>query len=479
MRLNGLIAGVVAVAALSGCAKEVPDVPLSMEANHMVSQAYWYSRYNFGAVVMTGGMGQEWDVPDSFVDKMVELSSDDLSTGNPFGWYLIDRVWDAGDPHYGSADDGIWASVSNKTTKEALGWVAMKESMWGKQFHVDDHFGIPGANDIPGAQQRFFGAVLVSEEFVQFLDYQNHPEAFDDDVAGHYVLLAAGSDFIDLCTSPTLDHSASNRYKEVLEFMAADLVAPTTLEDWSRGFADDLYAARPAPVTLRDHSYALYGLPWYAERKPAEAEAIRTEMAALGDAVLAMDYSSNLGDQALALRGLIEASRATGEARFTDAAETLLADMLADFDADNGVFMSTDTYDSRLMGDLFGALNSADLNLDAGITSDVITPAFEHLINRSGFQQAASGVNRIGSYERLPSADNVDEMFHRWPDLPTPREGDGANGIAPMFAGSVTYDHATNSWVDIDRNVDISGTMHLANEMIWFHSDEVIGFREF
>ena len=47
------------------------------------------------------------------------------------------------------------------------------------------------------------------------------------------------------------------------------------------------------------------------------------------------------------------------------------------------------------------------------------------------------------------------------------------NGIAPVFASSVTY--KDGKW-EIDRTFDVAGAMHAANKMIWLHHDEVDGF---
>ena len=476
---------------LTGCNEPPPDtgddddddddVEINFTANYMIAQAYWYSRYNFGPLVMIGGLGEQWEPDADLVTSMIDDASDDESSASaPDVWHLISRIGTSGDPHYATGDNGdgkdwsdqLWTDVDDTPSLEALGWVAMKESMWARQFHVDAHFGVPGSGDgIPGAQQRFFGEILMSEEFIQLLDYEANPDDFGDDTAGYYVLLAAVSDFVNIAVSDEMGHSASNRYRDHLELMAADEIPATNLQDWSNNLADTLYANRPAPTTLRETSYALYGLAWYGWVNETERENVKTEMSGLADTLDGM-VADNLHDRAIKLRGMIEGFRASGSADHEASALAVLAEIKADFDDETGTFASQDVYTVELMGDLIGALNSADLNLDSSF--DVLVPFFEQVVNISGFQQAAPGLP--AAYERLPNADDPDELFHRWPDMPTPREGDGENGIAPMYAASVTYDRAAGEWSEIDRDFHTEGAMHLANEMIWFHADELEGF---
>ncbi len=48
------------------------------------------------------------------------------------------------------------------------------------------------------------------------------------------------------------------------------------------------------------------------------------------------------------------------------------------------------------------------------------------------------------------------------------------HGIAPVFAASVTI--GIDGWTADRDHFDTAGAMHAANEMIWFHSDEINGF---
>ena len=81
-----------------------------------------------------------------------------------------------------------------------------------------------------------------------------------------------------------------------------------------------------------------------------------------------------------------------------------------------------------------------------------------------------------GRTSRLPNPAAPDELFHRYPDTPMPPMAGGDHGMAPMFAASVTYDDDTETWTGRDSVFDTAGGMWLANEMMWFHNDEVDGY---
>ena len=65
----------------------------------------------------------------------------------------------------------------------------------------------------------------------------------------------------------------------------------------------------------------------------------------------------------------------------------------------------------------------------------------------------------------------------------------GAVGKASVFAASVSYDRSCEPsdlesdqvacWTADDSRFDTAGAFHLADEMIWFHDDEVSGFPNF
>ncbi len=473
---------------LTGCKKDIPDAETVFDASHMVSQGYWYSRYNFGDFVMRSGAGETYDLPQTWIDEMVAMVSDDLATASPpEKLNMLTRIYTGANPQYAlpKDDDGkdwtseAFSSPSGEVSLESLGWVGMKESMWARQFHVDAHFGTVGAADISAAGQRYFGLVLVVAELLQFIDYYENTELFADDVAGHYVLLAAVSDLAVLATVDTVPHSASNRHNDILEFVSPDAIEPlgfTDAAEFLDTLARDLYATRPEPTTVREHAMAIYGLNFYGAYTGTEAAEVSAAIDAYATALSGFD-ATTVAEQADSLMGLTRAWRATGTADHETAASTAMDALHADFDTEAGVWTGTDTYTADDLGSIFGALNIADLHLAGSDALSIMVPAFENLVNISGFQITAPGLGSIPEFERLPSPDDPDEMFHRYPTTPEPRSSGapGENGCAPVYAASVTTDGG-GGWTVEDDWFDAAGAFHLANEMIWFHNDEIEGY---
>ena len=135
-------------------------------------EGYWYSRYNLGNLVMRSEMGEAFMPEKSMVKAMVKMADADPADGDtavpPTNAALLSTVYASGDPHYitkfNPADYKTqrWdaATFDTTVTSQALGWTIIKETEWGKQFHVDEHFGKP--QDDFGAQWRFAGLVLVA-----------------------------------------------------------------------------------------------------------------------------------------------------------------------------------------------------------------------------------------------------------------------------------------------------------------------------
>lgn len=443
---------------------------------------------------MVGGIGDEFDFSDDEKDRFVELSANGSDEGAPFDWILLSRVSTGADPHFSSGQE--WGPHDDGTSMEALGWAAMKESMWSRQFHVDEHFGAPAdvcegtACDIPGGQQRFFGMVIVSEDLVQLNDFDQNRDAYGygSDNAGHYVMLAAVSDMAKIADGTPLDHSTSNRYAPMLEELAPNYVeSGETAADFTRRLADELYTDRPAPSGVREHALALYGLNMYgwALAGSDEAETVRADMAALGTALAAESRDGSVYEAALATRGLLAAYNATGDAAHLAAAEEAFEEMAADWDDDSDTFASMDTYTVEELAAIFGGLNGASIFMEESGALEIMVPAFESLINVSGLQITSPPDTFIADYEKLPSAADYEPIYHRYPLTPTPPD----LGIASVFSAEVTYDRACEvspveadnvaCWTSNVDRFDTAGAFHLADELIWFHDDEVTGFPSF
>ena len=496
----------LALLALVGC-KAAPEEPIDFTAAHMVTQGYWYSRYNFGPVLMSSGAGVEFDLTDDEKTRAAELSGNGADIGKPFNWKLLSRISTGGDPK-----QGAWSDFDSGTSMEALGWAGMKETQWARQFHVDPHFGssadaCEGTDcDIPGAQQRFFGMIILSEALVQFNDFDQDRDAYNygNDVAGHYTMLAAVADLAEIAEGEVLacnrgdeagacdePHSASNRYAPWLEELAPTYI--TSGEgafEFAARLSGELYDDRPEPTTVREYAVAIYGLNWYGWAVSGDAvrsEEVRGEMKRLGEELAALDRGDII-ESAYAARGLVAAAHANDDdAVLMGEAETAYNELIDDWDEDTGSFLSVDTYSTDDVAAIMGALSGADLHIEGSGALAIQVVAFEHMINISGLQISAPATESfIAAYEQLPSADDTEELFHRYPLTPEP----GTIGKASVFAASITYerDCVPESTLEIDiepcwsadaDNFDTAGAFHLADELIWLHDDEVSGFPNF
>ena len=135
------------------------------------------------------------------------------------------------------------------------------------------------------------------------------------------------------------------------------------------------------------------------------------------------------------------------------------------------------------VAEIAGAFNAAQLFFGTRIDQDRANSIFgawwEGAVNLSGLEISSPALNEMkGAYERLdpPGRGSAaqPELNYRYPTVPLPQDAGAPHGIAPVFAGSVTWDRPV-----LDRrqeSLDVAGAMHAANEMIWFHGDELNGF---
>ncbi len=455
------------------------------DLRHVKEQSYWYSRYNLGSLVMKGGNGVLF-MPDMgmMMDMMAMVSDDDSTAVGPLNPALLNRLYVEGNPAFVNADDGdamdFWdqrwdASPNTSTDGLAAGWTLVKELEWAKQFHVDAHFGAPGdGSGIPGAQERFSGMALYVLAVMQANEWLMNPGAFDQtDPGGQYVMLLALSDLSDVTSATALPHSTSNRYR-----LVADMMAPTMgmadADEMAGGFmmgADAIFMADPDVTSIEGLSYAAQALNWYALLNVDNRQAAKDRLRVKADALDVADASTPV-EQAHVVRGLIEAHRTLGDQKYIDGATEAYEAMEADFDWGSGAFVSQSTYTSDDVAVILGALNATLNHGDAGLVNAIplLEHFFEAVVNIGGLQISAPPMSAIAPYEQFS-----DELFHRYPTVPLPPMAGGDLGIAPVFASETTTDGA--GW-SASSTFHTAGGMHLANEMLWMHVDEVNGFPE-
>ncbi len=450
-----------------------------------MTEAYWYSRYDLGSLVMKSGLGDTFMPDMTMVGAMVDMVSDDESSATPpTNAALLKRVFNAGNPEWINPGDSNpmdfaderWAPASDTgTSAAASGWTMIKELEWVKQFEVDNHFGVPGGDDgIPGAQQRFAGLVLYVEAVMQAAEWINNPSVFDtSDLGGMYVMLEAMSDLAELTAATSRPRTAVNRAR-----MVAGMLAPSMgmtdadeLSGWFLAEADRLFDTLETPTDLEDLSLAIQALTWYAATSSTNRSAAKARIAEFADVLAAMRKDGPI-DHARAIRGLLEAVRVTGDAAYLTAASDSFDALLDDFDWAYGVFASRSTYTADEVASVYGAMISTRLNGDperGDDATDLAEHFFEAVVNMSGLQISAPPSESIAEYERLA------DIFLRYPTTPVPPAAGGEHGIAPVFAGSVTWNPASKTWAANRSLYDTAGSMHLSSEMLWSFA-EVDGF---
>jgi len=443
------------------------------DATAAEEEGYWYSRYNLGSLTLQSGNGEVFMPSQEVMMKAIQMVDADPNDGDaadpPANPAMLSIVYAGGDPRLTQAMDPEdfatlrWVGGDTRVTTEASAWTIVKELEWAKLFHIDDHFGTPQDNF--GAHQRFMGMVMALMPKMQVKAWMEQSDRFEKSLAGDYAMLIALSDGVSLYSAEKLSGSASNRY---LDPDAANMFAQA---------ADNLSqkVVASSPSSARDLSLGIQSLVWYAAytTNTANQAAALDKIAQWGDA-LAVASTSAPAEHANAVRGLIEAGRASGDNKYLDAAANHFKGLVTSYDGISGIFSGQNSYTTDDVGTILGAVNSARLFLgervDQAQAESVFAGFFESAVNLSGLQIAAPPLNLFkGTFEQEDP-----EIYYRYPTTPMPPMAGGDFGIAAVFAASVTWDGS--AWSADQSHFDTAGAMRTANEMIWFHNDEISGF---
>ncbi|MEJ2746650.1 MAG: hypothetical protein P8183_01830 [Anaerolineae bacterium] len=452
----------------------LPGVP-DFNATDAEEEGYWYSRYNLLSLVMQSGNGQAFMPDPATMMAAIQAVDADPNDGDtvvpPANPAMLRIVYAGGDPHLTQMMDPSdfatlrWVGGDTTVTTEASAWTIVKELEWAKQFHVDFHFGTP--QDDFGAQRRFMGMVMALEAKMQLMTWLQQPDLFDDSLAGDYVMLTALSDASSVFGAATLPHSASNRYTDP---MATQMFAQA---------ADTLFAQlkESEPESIRELSLGIQSLVWYAANTSnADNKADALDMIADWGQELAKENAHTTVNRAYKVRGLIEAGRTTNNNHLLRKAAQTFKQMVRKYDGRYGIFKHQNTYTIDDAGTILGSINAARLflgdRIDQVRAEEIFAGFYEGTVNIGGLLIAAPPVELF----KAPFEQEEPELFLRYPTTPFPPMAGGDYGIAPVFAASVTWDGA--QWSADQGNFDTAGAMHTANEMIWFHNDEVNGFPE-
>lgn len=447
-------------------------------------EGYWFSRYNLGNLVMRSGLGESFMPTKEMIMQMVQMVDADPSDGDtavpPKGVALLKSIYSSGDPHYITklnvsdfATQRWDPNTFDKTvTSRALGWTIIKETEWGKQFHVDDHFGTPSDNF--GAQWRFVGMALVAEAKMQAQyalgQLMNSDGLIADsngivDWKGQWVMLEGLTDLGATLRVGALPHSESNRYADP-NASAMFIMKATALFD---------ALANRQPADGEELSLAIQSLVWYATYADdlARQNAALSRVLSFGDELILLT-AGDATQRGFRIRGLIESYRVSDHVRYLTAAAQEFEALSAGYSSYTGIFQDQSTYRIDDVATIMGALNSLKLfagdAVDQDKVNEIFTGFYESAVALSGLQQSVPAKNVAkGTFEQ-----GHPDIYYTYPGIPLPPMAGGKYGIAPVFASEVRFDG--KEWSVTDGRFDSAGAMHASNEFIWFHNDEVNGF---
>lgn len=453
-------------------------------------EAYWYSRYNLGNLVMRSGMWEKM-VPDmdmvmmalaavdSDFDKEKFMKwNDDYGDGNhprpPVNPYLLKSVYKSGDPHYVmkfDVDDfatQAWDQdkMDKTLTPEAFAYTIQKEVEWAKDFHGDEHFW--KIDDDFGSQWRFVWMMMNMEAKMQAKYVMENMDNLEENasVYWHFAMLWAISDLAAMLDADMFEANTTNRYKDSDWSMMFRNMADMIFKKW--------YDEWMLPENIKEYGTAIKSLVWYVKA----TKNIGNKKSALRKIVdysneLVFMKSNNAWEEAYRLAWLIEAYRVT----WINAEITINAsqDFLDNFDMDDRIFKWQNTYTIDEVWTIIWALNEIKLFVvdDTQQAEKVFKDFFENVVNESWLIQSAPPIMVAKDpfeYEGEP------ENYFRYPTLKFPPMAGWKFWIAPVFATEVSFDNG--KWTVTDSDFDTAWAMHASNEMIWLHYDELNGFPE-
>lgn len=447
--------------------------------------SYWYSRYNLGNLAMMSGLGVTF-MPD-MKDVMAMVSMVDRGPADgehvtvPKNPALLLAVYAGGDPTLVNAFDGDpsnlangrWnpAKVNAVITPSAQAQTILKEVEWAKFFNGGTFAG--KVTDGFGAMDRFKGMALFAEAKMQagfaLKEMRNKDGLFISQVrqsdgktvvvdgstklADQFQMLQALADIHGVVHSP-------ERYNSVY--------GDEAFHQMMAAAADDLFGrlASSSPTGLEDLSLGAQALVWYA----ATTHDARLQQQALdqlkryGDGLLKAEQRDAV-ERAVAIRGLIEAGRVTGDSKYLQAAAGSFEKMSKDYDFTLGYFRSKTKLTVGEVGDILGALNALLKHGGPGVDTKLATRVqvgfFEAAVNKSGLLQAVPPKEMEASPFELARASNP--LYFAYPSIPKM----GEKGVGAVDASEIAMNMKEGRWTVTNSSFDTAGAMHTSNEQNW------------
>lgn len=456
----------ILIASSAAYGEREPVATLTLEAAQ--KQAYWYSLYNVAHLTMFSGMGKimkgggmtgliEW-LKGGGVQK-AELVKD---------MYMISSIYAEGDPHFTRTVD--------PDNKRSMGWdrekmdKALDPSAQAftiiksvtKNFHRDYHETKTNQRVAiamyPEAKEM---AKLLAEKMIdkegRFVSLSPEGEKGEPLPFDQVAVLWAFSDLTLIASDP-----------EVSAYEDSDLA------QWSVKMADKAFNATRnlPPESLVERSIAIEAYGRYAAAT-LSLELRREAIISIKEFArqILKETPKTITEMGLSVYGLGEAYRITGAYDFLEEALKIFNhDMEKLWDEKVGVYATSKDakryiYTPFDVGAVLAAFNTVlwfsvppyEKPLDSGpsLASKRYVRFFENAVVISGMQQS-SGIALVEPIylKREP------EIHFVHPALPLPEKAGGAFGLAPVYAGEVTYEQ--EKWKVTDRRFRTRDAMFLA-----------------
>ncbi len=461
-------------------------------------ESSWYSIMNVLALSLGSGMGIPSD--QSWIGNMgIDLSG--LRMRNPS---VLNAFFKNGDPHLNKnfsqtdLDTWRWSSDSFDTTlvPQAQGWSILAETECAKWLNA------PLSSQEISQNMRtewMSNSALLCAQAREQCDF-----AFNN-LRNSNGLFAQAAE----AGSVRITDSAANLEDQFCMLWACSDVAmlagqsgSALADDTARGrflgLADELFQnisenkdslLDTSIDKVQAQSVAVPALSWYAcatASQDLKARSLWLLREFADNLVKAQDASETVGntivDAAAALRALTEAYRITKLRTYAESATKIFNYIESQWWKVPGVYAQTPlsgeyTYNVDDIGVIVGALNASHMFLNDRIDRDIAVLRmrlfFCKTFNVAGLQMSMPSTDFLPEWLRQREPEN----HFRYDTMPLPAQAGGDFGLAPVFAGEISYDPHTDTWA---RNMwfDTQSAMHSCCELLWVNHGIINGFPE-
>ncbi|MBI1743006.1 hypothetical protein HYR54_08055 [Candidatus Acetothermia bacterium] len=495
-------------------ARQEASVTLAPDVETTERQAYWFGRYNLAQLVMMSGLGPQMEPMPSRMKQMaqmVELSSEEAAKLMQ-GMSLVGGVYAGGDPSFSSAGTAMvtgmrWGEAKMDKTLEPAAQAYTLLKLTARNFHLDYHESPPekfvALMMIPQAQAivKLLAELRNSEgRFIPRLPDGRLGEARASD---QIAVLWGLSSFVLAATDSSHSDYWSQAYTSMMGMMnmgQGPMQMPGMMQmpssqtshgmmslqldglDVSQLLNETFHAVHgflQSPLPVSEKALAIEALGWYiAATGMTPLDQTLQQLATNSLKELANEVAHaekpSLTDKALAVYGLMEAWRVTGDLSFYTGALQTFQEMEVLWDMKAGVYANTagaqrHVYDPFTVGAVLAALNAVRwfaIPPESDRATQHFATFFENAVVHSGLMLAT------GDETLVPQSYKEREHLNHFTDarLPQPRQV----GKAPVYAGQVTYENG--KWMVTDPHFKTAPAMFLASMSVMLHRAEVDGF---